>query len=112
MLNAYLQRDYKVVNGKNSSTLFHIVKLNGKRRKFAEGSISSDGLAFGCHLYGLFDTSPMNKSIIEYLARKKKMKVMMHNMGAIEFWNNRIERFSSIVKDNTDVEEIKKLVES
>ena len=112
MLNAYLRKDYKVVNGKNSSTLFRIVKLNGKRRKFAEGSISSDGLAFGCHLYGLFDTSPMNKSIIEYLARKKKMKVMMHDMGAIEFWNSRIERFSSIVKDNTDVEEIRKLVES
>ena len=109
-LNAYLRGDYRVVNGKNTYPLFHVVKLNGKHRKFAEGSVSSDGLAFGCCLYGLFDAPLIRNSLIGYLARRKKVRAVTHNMDATAFWDKQIQKFSNTVKNNTDMEQIMKLV--
>lgn len=109
-LNAYLRGNYRVVNGKNAYPLFHVLKLNGKRKRFAEGAISSDGLAFGCCVYGLFDTPLIRNSLIGYLARKKKIRVMTHSMDATTFWDNRIQRFSDTVKNNIDMTRIMNLV--
>lgn len=110
MINAYLREHYRVVNGKNALPLFHILKLNDKERKFAEGSISRDGLALGCSVYSLFDTPAIRDSVIEYLSKKKKIRVEMHGMGASSFWNQQIQRFSDIVKNNTDMRYVMKLV--
>lgn len=110
MINAYLREHYRVVNGKNALPLFHILKLNDKERKFAEGSISRDGLALGCSVYSLFDTPAIRDSVIEYLSKKKKIRVEMHGMGASSFWDQQIQRFSDIVKNNTDMRYVMKLV--
>ena len=110
MMNAYLREHYRVVNGKNALPLFHILKLNDKERKFAEGSISRDGFALGCSVYALFDTPAIRNSVIEYLSKKKKIRVKMHGMDASRFWDQQIQRFSEIVKNNTEMEYVMKLV--
>lgn len=110
MLKAHLRADYRIVNGKNAYPLFSIVKLNGKKRKFAEGSISKDGLAFGCCIYGLFDTHLVRNALLKYISRKKKMRVAMHEMDARTFWDKQIQKFSNKVKNNIDMEKIMELV--
>lgn len=111
ILHAFLRRDYRVVKGRRANPLFHILKLNGKPHRLTEGAISNDGLAFGCQLYGLFETALIRKSVVEYLASRKRIRVETHNMEAVEFWDRQIQRLSNIVRDNTDVEQIMKLVE-
>jgi cobyric acid synthase len=110
IIHAYLREHYRIVNGKNASPLFHITKFNGKKCKFAEGSISKDGLVLGCSLYSLFDTSIMRGRVIEYLASKKGIKVSMHGMDATEFYDEQIQQFSKIIKNNTNMKEIMELV--
>ena len=107
VFNAYLRRDYKIVNGKNVHPLFHVLKLNGK---LSEGAISSDGLAFGCCLYGLFDSSLIRNNLIKYLARKKKISAITHSIGATTFWDKHIQRFSNTIKNNIDIEQIMNLM--
>ena len=111
ILNAYLRSGYRVIRGNKSQPLFHIVRLNDNRVKLAEGAIRSDGLAFGCQLYGLFDTPPIRNSVIAYLARKKKIKVEMHEMEANQMWDSQIQRLSRTVLANINMERIRKLVE-
>lgn len=109
VLEAYLREDYRVVNGRNAMPLLRIVSLNGKGRKFAEGSVSRDGLALGCCLYGLFDTPHVRDKVIEFLSRRKGVKAAMHGLYAIDFWDEQIQKFSDIVKDNIDMHQIRKL---
>jgi len=110
MLEAYLREEYRVVNERNAMPLLQIVSLNGKSKRFAEGSVSRDGLAMGCSVYGLFDTPHLRNKIIDFLSRKKGIKVDMHGLDAIAFWNEQIQKFSDIVKDNIDMHQIRKLV--
>jgi len=110
IMHAYLREHYRIVNGKNASPLFHIMKFNGKKCKFVEGSISKDGLVLGCSLYSLFDTPIMRGRVIEYLASKKGIKVRMHGMDATEFYDEQIRKFSKVVKNNTNMKKIMELV--
>ena len=41
---------------------------------------------------------------------KKKIRVKMHGMEASRFWDRQIQRFSKIVKNNTEMEYVMKLV--
>ncbi|MFQ5970628.1 MAG: hypothetical protein ACE5J2_09080, partial [Nitrososphaerales archaeon] len=109
ILEAYLREDYRVVNGRNAMPLLRVVSLNGKDRSFSEGSVSSDGLALGCCLHGLFDTPYFRNKIIEFLSRKKGVKAAPHGLDAINFWDKQIQRFSDMVKDNIDMHQIRKL---
>jgi len=110
MLEAYLREDYRIVNGRNAMPLLQILRLNGRSRRFAEGSVSRDGLALGCSVYGLFDAPHFRDAIIEFLSRKKGVKATTHGLDAIAFWDEQIQKFSDIVKDNIDMHRIKKLV--
>ncbi len=110
VLEAYLREGYSVVNGRDAMPLLQIVSLNGRRRRFSEGSMSRDGLALGCSVYGLFDTPHFRDRIIEFLSRKKGIKANTHGMDAIAFWDEQIQKFSDIVKDNIDMDRIRKLV--
>jgi hypothetical protein len=68
-------------------------------------------MVLGCSLYSLFDTSIMRGRVIEYLASKKGIKVSMHGMDATEFYDEQIQQFSKIIKNNTNMKEIMELVE-
>jgi len=110
MMEAYLREDYRVVNGKNAKALLQIMSFKGKSRRFAEGSVSKDGLALGCSIYGLFDAPNFRNKIIEFLSRKKGIRATAHEFDAIEFWDGQIQKFSDTVKDNIDMHGIRKLV--
>ena len=110
MMEAYLKEDYRVVNGKNAKALLQIMSFNGKSRRFAEGSVSKDGLALGCSIYGLFDAPNFRNKIIEFLSRKKGIDATTHELDAEEFWDEQIQKFSDTVKDNIDMHAIRKLV--
>ena len=109
MLEAYLREGYRVVNGRNAMPLLQVVSLHGRSRRFAEGSVSKDGLALGCSIYGLFDTPNFRNKIIEFISRKKGVKASMHGLDALAFWDEQIQKFSDIVKDNIDLHQIRKL---
>ncbi|MGH9923573.1 MAG: hypothetical protein ACRD38_12565, partial [Nitrososphaerales archaeon] len=109
-MEAYLKEDYRVVNGKNTAALLRIMSFNGKSRRFAEGSVSKDGLALGCSIYGLFDAPNFRNKIIDFLSRKKGVRTTMHELNAVEFWDEQIQKFSDTVKDNIDMHAIRKLV--
>jgi len=110
ILEAYLREGYSVVNGRNAMPLLQVVSLNGRSRRFVEGSVSRDGLALGCSVYGLFDAPHFRDRIIEFLSLKKGLKANTHGLGAIAFWDEQIQKFSDIVKDNIDMHQIRKLV--
>ncbi|MEM2759324.1 MAG: cobyric acid synthase [Nitrososphaerales archaeon] len=110
IFDAYVREHYTVVNGRNANSLLHVHKLNGKPCRFAEGCISKDGFAFGCFLYGLFDTPLIRNSVIEYLSRKKGIRTKIHHMPIDKFWDKQIQRFSTIVKDNIELEQIMRLI--
>lgn len=110
MLEGHLREDYRVVNGRNAAPLLQVVSLNGRSRRFAEGSVSRNGLALGCSVYGLFDSPSFRDNIIEFLSHRKGIKATTHGLNAIAFWNEQIQKFSDIVKDNIDMHRIRKLV--
>lgn len=72
--------------------------------------MSRDGLALGCSVYGLFDTPHFRDRIIEFLSRRKGIRTNTHGLDAIAFWDEQIQKFSDIVKDNIDMHRIRKLV--
>jgi adenosylcobyric acid synthase len=110
MMEAYLREDYRVVNGKNATPLLQIMSFRGKSRRFAEGSVSKDGLALGCSIYGLFDAPNFRNRIIDFLSRRKGINATTRELDAIEFWDEQIQKFSDTVKDNIDMHEIRKMV--
>ncbi|MGH9878352.1 MAG: cobyric acid synthase, partial [Nitrososphaerales archaeon] len=110
ILEGYLREDFRVVNGKNVTPLLQIINLNGKSRRFVEGSVSKNGLALGCSIYGLFDAPNFRNKIIEFLSRKKGIDATTHELDAVEFWDEQIQKFSDTVKDNIDMLAIQKLV--
>jgi cobyric acid synthase len=109
MFEAYLREEYRVVNAKNVVPFLQVVSLNGNSRRFADGSVSKDGLAVGCSVYGLFDAPNLRNKIIEFLSRKKGVKVATHGLSAMEFWDKQIQKFSEVVKDNIDMQRIREI---
>jgi len=110
ILEAYLREDFRVVNGKNVTPLLHIMSFKGRSSRFAEGSVSKNGLALGCSIYRLFDTPNFRNNIIEFLSHKKGISAITHEFDAMEFWDKQIQKFSDTVKDNIDMHGIRKLV--
>jgi adenosylcobyric acid synthase len=110
MFEAYLREEYRVVNGRNVIPFLRIISLNGSSRRFSEGSVSKDGLAIGCSVYGLFDAPNFRNKIIEFLSHKKGVKVATHGLAAMEFWDKQIQKFSEVVKDNIDMQQIREIV--
>lgn len=111
ILEAHLRRDYLIVNGRNAAPLLHVMSLKGRSRRFAEGSVSRDGLAMGCSVYGLFDTPHFRDSIIEFLSRKKGVRAATHGLSTASLWDKQIQKFSDIVRDNIDMQRIRRLVD-
>ncbi len=110
ILEAHLRKDYRVVNGRNTTSLLQVMSLNGRSRRFAEGSVSKNGLALGCSIYGLFDTPNFRNRIIDFLSQKKGISAVTHELEAVEFWGEQIQKFSDTVKDNIDMHGIRKMV--
>jgi cobyric acid synthase len=86
------------------------MSFRGKSRRFAEGSVSKDGLALGCSIYGLFDAPNFRNRIIDFLSRRKGINASTRELDAIEFWDEQIQKFSDTVKDSIDMHGIRKLV--
>jgi adenosylcobyric acid synthase len=110
MVEGYLNKSYRAVNGRNAVPLLQVTGLNSRKSRFAEGSASRNGLAMGCCVYGLFDTPHFRNSVIELLSRKKGIDVNTHELNATEFWDGQIQKFSSIVRKNIDMHAIRRIV--
>jgi adenosylcobyric acid synthase len=110
MMTGYLRRDYRITYGRNAHPMFRISGFQGRPRRFQDGAVSASGLVMGCNIYGLFDAPVLRNDLVDYLARVNKMSVKTSGMEASELWDQQIQAFSDVVRRNTDIEYITKLV--
>ncbi|MFQ5920560.1 MAG: cobyric acid synthase [Nitrososphaerales archaeon] len=113
-VEGHLRQDHRVVRGRKAAPLLGAVQVNGRKKRrqqrFAEGSVSRDGLALGSCVYGLFDTPGIRNGIIGFLSGRKGISASVHGMGAEEFWDVQIQGLSDIVRKNVDLGSVRKLM--
>ncbi len=106
VIQGHLRQDYRLVRGRGAAPLLDVTGLNGRGKKFAEGSAGRDGLALGSCVYGLFDAPAIRNTILGLVAQRKGLKASAHDLGAMEFWDIQTQRLSEIVRANIDMQRL------
>jgi adenosylcobyric acid synthase len=76
-----------------------------------EGSVSDDGLVLGTQIHGLFDLPNLTNQLINYLAKRKGVKLEGNNKRSIfEIWLYSLNKLAKVVKENLDISYIYSLI--
>ncbi|RKD30585.1 cobyric acid synthase CobQ [Thermohalobacter berrensis] len=75
-----------------------------------DGAINSKGNVFGTYLHGIFENDSFRNSIINTLRAKKGIEIKESNLSYRELKEKEYEKLARIVKENIDINKIKKIM--
>lgn len=75
------------------------------------GAINEDGRVFGTYLHGIFENDKLRRSMINYLRREKGLAEARDELSYENIKELEYNKLASIVKENINIDAIKKIME-
>ena len=93
--------------GGKANPIFRITKCGDSEVERLDGACDQSGTILGTYLHGLFDDPPLRRALVEFLSRRKGLKISFHREENIQkIWEESLERLAKIVRTNIDIKKL------
>jgi adenosylcobyric acid synthase len=97
--------------GKDAKPVFRVVKSGNITTPRLEGAADARGsLVFGTCIHGLFDYSPIRRTLLSYLSTKKKTPPPRFQGSIREIWLRDLEKLAQTLKTNFNMDKLWEII--
>lgn len=109
-------KGYEIHAGKtgcaHGSAPLRISKRRGCQCKENVGTVSDDGLVFGCYIHGIFDSESLRSQLFEWLCKRKGVSPENNgkSLSFADAQNESFNRLANALEENIDMIKIKEIL--